>query len=79
MQSLFSLIRLTFLLLLLMPFHPATAVDIRASADPASTAINSKFNQAGIVIAFPQCDLHLDTSRPLAMRVLHDAPGDEQK
>lgn len=28
-------------------------------------AINRKFNQAGIVIAFPQRDIHLDTSEPL--------------
>jgi potassium efflux system protein len=32
-------------------------------------AINGKFNQAGIVIAFPQRDLHLDTSRPLDIRI----------
>lgn len=39
------------------------------------TTINSKFNTAGIVIAFPQRDLHLDTSRPLDIRV-HHATGD---
>jgi potassium efflux system protein len=32
-------------------------------------AINRKFNQAGIVIAFPQRDLHLDTSEPLRIRM----------
>jgi potassium efflux system protein len=32
-------------------------------------AINSKFNEAGIVIAFPQRDVHLDTSRPLDVRI----------
>jgi potassium efflux system protein len=32
-------------------------------------AINGKFNQAGIVIAFPQRDLHLDASRPLDIRI----------
>ena len=31
-------------------------------------AINHKFEEAGIVIAFPQRDVHLDTSRPLEMR-----------
>ena len=35
-------------------------------------AINEKFNAAGIVIAFPQRDLHLDTSRPLDIRVRRD-------
>ena len=32
-------------------------------------AINDKFNQAGIVIAFPQRDVHLDTSQPLDLRI----------
>ncbi|MCP4305819.1 MAG: hypothetical protein GY788_13295, partial [bacterium] len=32
-------------------------------------AINDKFNQAGIVIAFPQRDLHLDTIQPLDLRI----------
>ncbi len=32
-------------------------------------AINQKFNEAGIVIAFPQRDLHLDTNGPLHVTV----------
>ena len=32
-------------------------------------AINQKFNEAGIVIAFPQRDLHLDTTRPLQVEL----------
>ena len=32
-------------------------------------AINRKFDQAGIVIAFPQRDIHLDTSQPLDLRI----------
>jgi potassium efflux system protein len=32
-------------------------------------AVNDKFNQAGIVIAFPQRDVHLDTSVPLEINV----------
>lgn len=32
-------------------------------------AINGKFEQAGILIAFPQRDLHLDTARPLDIRL----------
>ena len=32
-------------------------------------AINEKFNEAGIVIAFPQRDIHLDTSQPLDVRI----------
>ena len=30
-----------------------------------NSAINQKFSDAGIVIAFPQRDIHLDTSKPL--------------
>ena len=32
-------------------------------------AINHKFNQEGIVIAFPQRDLHLDTNGPLQVTI----------
>jgi potassium efflux system protein len=35
-------------------------------------AINHKFNDAGISIAFPQRDVHLDTSRPLDIRIQRD-------
>ncbi len=38
-------------------------------------AINDKFNAAGISIAFPQRDLHLDSTEPLDIR-LHRAPRD---
>jgi potassium efflux system protein len=31
--------------------------------------INRKFNEAGIVIAFPQRDLHIDASEPLSVRI----------
>ena len=37
-------------------------------------AIYEKFNEAGIVIAFPQRDVHLDTSKPLDIR-LHTQPA----
>ena len=33
------------------------------------TTINEKFNEAGIAIAFPQRDVHLDTSHPLDIRI----------
>ena len=35
-------------------------------------AINQKFNDAGLVIAFPQRDVHLDTSQPLDIRIRRD-------
>ncbi|MDH3536950.1 MAG: mechanosensitive ion channel, partial [Gammaproteobacteria bacterium] len=34
-----------------------------------NVAINGKFEASGIVIAFPQRDIHLDTSRPLDLRI----------
>lgn len=34
-----------------------------------NSMINDKLNQAGIVIAFPQRDVHLDTSQPLEIRL----------
>jgi len=36
------------------------------------TAINKKFNDAGIAIAFPQRDIHLDTTHPLEVRIRKD-------
>ena len=35
-------------------------------------AVNDKFNNAGICIAFPQRDVHLDASKPLEVRIRHD-------
>ena len=35
-------------------------------------AIDRKFKEAGIVIAFPQRDVHLDTSQPLDVRIHRD-------
>ena len=32
--------------------------------------IDDLFREAGIVIAFPQRDIHLDTSRPLELKVV---------
>ncbi len=39
-------------------------------------SINDKFNAAGIVISFPQRDVHLDASQPLDIRILPDG-GDK--
>jgi potassium efflux system protein len=36
-------------------------------------AINRKLNEAGIVIAYPQRDVHLDTTRPLDIRIQHNS------
>jgi potassium efflux system protein len=40
-------------------------------------AINRKFAEAGIVIAFPQRDVHLDTSSPLEVRLFGGKDGIE--
>ena len=39
-------------------------------------SINRKFNEAGIVIAYPQRDLHLDSTSPLEIRLLRGAMAD---
>jgi small-conductance mechanosensitive channel len=38
--------------------------------------INELFREAGIVIAFPQRDVHLDTSKPLDLRIVKDQDGE---
>jgi potassium efflux system protein len=55
------------------------SIDLRYPTISAlNAAINDKFNAAGIVIAFPQRDLHLDTTRPLQveLRRAQEAPRD---
>jgi small-conductance mechanosensitive channel len=39
--------------------------------------IDELFRQAGIVIAFPQRDVHLDTLRPLELRII-DTEGEPE-
>jgi small-conductance mechanosensitive channel len=41
--------------------------------------IDRLFREAGIVIAFPQRDVHLDTSGPLNLRILKDGDKGEEK
>ncbi len=41
----------------------------RITTSELHQAINSKFEAAGIVIAFPQRDIHLDTTKPLDVRI----------
>ena len=38
-------------------------------------SINAKFNAAGLVIAFPQRDVHLDVTHPLDIRLHRGQPG----
>ena len=53
-------------------FVPTLEIRLQTLTD-LHRAINQKFNEAGIVIAFPQRDLHLDTNSPLEIRVLQGA------
>ncbi len=48
-------------------------VFLRPTQSELNQAINSKFEKAGIVIAFPQRDIHLDTTKPLDLRI-HQVP-----
>ena len=50
----------------------------RKTTSELHEAINNKFKDAGIVIAFPQRDVHLDTSRPLDVRI-HRVGSDNNK
>lgn len=47
----------------------------RVVASDVRAMIDSAFNAAGIVIAFPQRDVHLDASQPIPVRVVADAPA----
>jgi potassium efflux system protein len=40
-----------------------------------NVAIDKEFRQAGITIAFPQRDVHLDASSPLEVRVVSEPSG----
>jgi potassium efflux system protein len=37
-------------------------------------AINRRFNEEGIVVAFPQRDIHIDASQPLEIRMVEGGP-----
>ena len=48
--------------------------DVRMTAlTQLHEAINRKFNDAGISIAFPQRDVHIDASKPLEVRIRRDS------
>ncbi|MEJ2604751.1 MAG: mechanosensitive ion channel, partial [Gammaproteobacteria bacterium] len=53
----------------LRSFVPSIDVRLKTTTD-LHMAIDRKFREAGIVIAFPQRDVHLDTTTPLEVRVL---------
>jgi potassium efflux system protein len=40
-----------------------------------NVAIDNAFKEAGVTIAFPQRDVHLDATGPLEVRVVSEPPG----
>ena len=48
----------------------------RQTTSELNQAIYNKFTEAGIVIAFPQRDIHLDTSQPLDVRIHRVSPDE---
>ena len=57
--------------LFLRVFIPSIDYKLLAVSELHQT-INDKFNEAGIVIAFPQRDIHLEQTQPLEVRVTRD-------
>jgi small-conductance mechanosensitive channel len=55
-----------------------TIVDKRTILSQLRFKVVDLFNQAGIVIAFPQRDVHLDTSSPLQVRIERNAPSTDE-
>jgi len=53
-------------------FVPSIDVRLQTTTD-LHRAINRKFNEAGIVISFPQRDVHLDTTSPLEINLMRGA------
>ncbi len=52
------------------------SIDLRVKTiSELNEAINDKFNAAGISIAFPQRDMHLDTIKPLRVQIEHMEPS----
>lgn len=49
-----------------------TMIDRRQVESDLRYRIDELFRENGVVIAFPQRDVHLDTLRPLEVRVVHD-------
>lgn len=58
---------------LTLRFFVGALDDRLATLSELHQEINDRFNEAGVVIAFPQRDLHLDATRPLDIRIRSDA------
>ncbi len=52
-------------------------LDMRLTVDSElRLQINRRYNDAGIVIAFPQRDVHIDTTQPLEIKLLDPGQAD---
>jgi len=56
-------------LILILRCFVATVEDRIITISDLNQTINEKFNEAGIVIAFPQRDLHIDASEPISVKI----------
>ena len=61
----------------LRAYVPSMNVLMRVKTELHSE-LNNRLQEAGIVIAYPQRDVHLDTSRPLEISLRQDSPSCEQ-
>jgi len=61
-------------LMLCMRCHIASMDDRWPATTSLHKAVNEKFAEAGIPIAFPQRDVHLDTTRPLEINLRRTPP-----
>ena len=57
----------------------ASMMDIRRIRSDVRFSIDNKFSETGIVIAFPQRDMHLDTVRPIDIRIIDNKNHSEAK
>jgi len=51
----------------------------RETISDLNLAINDKLKEAGIVVAFPQRDVHLDASSPLDIRIRRESDGESDE
>jgi potassium efflux system protein len=66
-------------LMLYVRCYIASADDRLAAMTALHKVINEEFAEAGIAIAFPQRDIHLDTAKPLEITIRRSPPAAASK
>jgi potassium efflux system protein len=66
-------------LLLKLRFYMGTVDNRLKAMSEIREAINRKFNEAGIVVAFPQRDVHINTTQPLEVKIRRDSSPPDAK